>query len=73
MYFQCKFRRGDAETIAWIEERGAKVGAEVELLSADGQFWRVVEVYQPGLDEAVLREKQKKDRNSLPSIIGKSR
>lgn len=43
-YFQCKMQRDGAETIGWIEERGAKVGAEVELLSADSQFWRVVEV-----------------------------
>jgi len=66
-------RREGAETIGWIEERGAKVGAEVELLSADGHFWRVVEVYQPGLDEAALRAKQDMDRKSFPSIIGKSR
>lgn len=69
-YFQCRMRQGTAETVAWIEERGAKVGASVELKSADGKFWDVIEVYPGGIDEAALRQKQANDRNALPSIIG---
>jgi hypothetical protein len=68
---QCKFRRGDAYTVAWIEERGAKVGANVELKTADGEFWEVVEVYDYAMDEAALRQKQANDRQALPSIIGR--
>ena len=71
-YYQCRFRRGDPETIAWIEERGAKIGALVELKTADGERWDVIEVFTPGLDEAKLREKQQNDRNALPSIAGRS-
>jgi len=41
-YYQCRFRRGDPETIAWIEERGAKIGALVELKTADGERWDVI-------------------------------
>ena len=69
-YFQCRMRHGSSETVGWIEERGAKVGARVELKSADSAFWDVVDVARPGLDEAKLREKQSNDRNALPSIIG---
>jgi hypothetical protein len=71
-YYQCRFKRGESETIAWIEERGAKVGASVELKTADGERWNVIEVFAPGLDEAKLREKQQNDRNALPSIAGRS-
>lgn len=67
---QCKFQHGNAFTVAWIDERGAIVGKDVELVTADGKFWRVVEVYEPGMDESVLRAKQKMDRNALPSIVG---
>lgn len=69
MFFQCKLRQGDAETVAWIEARGAKVGNWVELKTADGQMWQVTEVYGYGLDEVALRQKQANDRNALPSIV----
>lgn len=68
-YYQCKFRRGSAETVGWIEERGATVGNQVELLTADGQFWDVIEVYPFSMEEEALRTKQKNDRNSLPSLV----
>lgn len=71
MYFQCRMRNGNAETVGWIEARGAKVGAKVQLLSGDGKFWEVIEVYHPGIEDDVLRAKQANDRNSLPSIIGR--
>lgn len=67
-YFQCKLRRNGAETVAWIEERGAKVGNWVELKTADGEMWVVTEVYNYPLSEAALRQKQANDRNALPSI-----
>ena len=80
-YFQCDLRQGDRRTVGYIEERGAKVGADVELKGAefanvemiegDGNFWRVEAVYKPGISEAILRQKQANDRNALPSIIGK--
>lgn len=68
--YQCKLKLADGSTtIGWIEERGAKVGHKCELLE-DGKFWEVVEVYQPPLEEKVLKEKQKRDRDCLPSIRG---
>ena len=71
MFYQCRLSRGDAHTVGWLEERGAKVGAFVQLLSADGEFWHVDEVYKPGLSAEALRQKQTNDRNSLPSLVGR--
>jgi hypothetical protein len=41
-FYQCRFRRGSERTVAWIEARGAKVGAKVELTTLDnGGPWLV--------------------------------
>jgi hypothetical protein len=66
-YFQCRLRRGDAETTGWIEARGAKKGATVELLPSR-EVWEVAEVYSHGLPENVLKETQRLNRGSLPSV-----
>jgi hypothetical protein len=77
-YFQCRLRLSDlsrlphdqgkmTEQVLWIEERGAKVGACIELVG-DG-YWNVIEVYGQ-MDGVALREKQQRDRGSLPSIVG---
>ena len=71
LYYQCRFQRGDAHTIAWIEERGAKLGRLVELLTLDaGGPWRVVSVGDVPLDSQALHEMQRLNRNSLPSLRG---
>jgi hypothetical protein len=70
LWYQCRLRQGAAETVGWIEARGAKPGASVELKTEqfDEGTWLVVEVYQPGMDAVALREKQAIDRKGLPSI-----
>jgi hypothetical protein len=69
-YFQCRFRRGSERTVAWIEERGAKVGARVQLTSLDdGAAWDVETVGKPGLESAALSELQRLNRKSLSSIM----
>lgn len=70
-YKQCLLSKGQSSTVAWIEERGAKEGYEVELKTADGDFWRVDKVYPYAIDEDALRTKQANDRNALPSIAGR--
>lgn len=66
-YRQCRLRRGDSQTTAWIETRGAKVGASVELLPSR-ELWEVIEVFAHTLPEGVLRENQRLNRGSLPSV-----
>lgn len=63
MYRQCYFSQGDKRTSGWIAERGAKIGALVEL-DNDG-FWRVDAVG----DTAQSREEvDRTGRTKMPSI-----
>jgi len=70
-YYQCKLARpgahgGTMEMVTWIEARGAKVGAKVELLPSK-LVWEVVEV---GVDlpAETLAAHRQMHRKSLPSI-----
>lgn len=65
---QCELSRGTERVVLWIDERGAKPGATVELIG-EGE-WKVEKAYAFDLPADVLREKQRLDRGSLPSIIG---
>lgn len=62
-YYQCRLRRGDTETVGWIEARGAKAGASIELLPSR-EMWDVVEVFEHGIPEGLLKEHQRLHRNS---------
>lgn len=66
-YHQCLLRRDNVQTTAWIESRGAKPGASVEL-KPDNDLWEVVEVYQASMSEDVLRETQRQRRAKPPSL-----
>lgn len=67
---QCKLTNQDSEMVAWIDQKGAKVGALVELkgFEENRKFWKVNEVYNPAIDAETLAEKQRMNRNSLTSI-----
>lgn len=65
--YQCRLRRGDSETTAWLPARGAKAGVSVELLPSR-ELWEVVEVFGHGLPEDVLKRNQRLNRGSLPSV-----
>lgn len=71
LYYQCKLRRGTEETVGWIEARGAKLGARVELLDMDRpkELWTVQQVaYSAPMEKAALQAKQAHDRKGFPSI-----
>lgn len=72
LYYQCRLRCGTTYTTAWIEARGAKVGASVELLP-EREIWQVVEVFGHAIPESMLKEHQRMHRNSLPSVEGMRR
>lgn len=67
---QCRLERVEGISIkimvVWIEERGAKVGASVELLPS-GEFWRVAAVYNR-MPADILKETQRQRRTPPPSI-----
>ena len=70
LYRQCKFRRGTERTVAWIETRGAKVGAQVELTTLDDLGpWIVEAVLGTPLAAAALETMQRLNRKSLSSIM----
>ena len=43
IFRQCELVQGCSHQVAWLPERGAKQGAEVELKDGSG-YWRVVSV-----------------------------
>jgi len=69
LYHQCRFARGPERTIAWIEARGAKIGARVELTALDDDGpWEVVEICGAPLEAEALADLQRLNRKSLASI-----
>lgn len=70
LYHQCRFRRGSERTVAWIEARGAKLGAQVELETLDDEGpWTVEAVLGAPLKAEALKEMQRLNRKSLSSIM----
>ena len=74
LYFQCRLKKVGTTTytVAWIEERGAVVDRKVDLIKPNEGWWNVEEVHKPGVEYEVLKEKQEKNRNAFPSILGAS-
>ncbi len=46
LFYQRRFRRGSERTVAWLEARGGKVSAQVELKSLDALGAWIVETLQ---------------------------
>lgn len=67
MLHQCRLRQGPLKTVAWIEARGAKPGAHVEIPELGG-LWHVDTVCPLPMAAERLREKQRIDRKGMPDI-----
>ena len=68
-FYQCRFRRGSERTVAWIEARGAKVGAQVELTTLDDDGpWLVEAVQSAPLAAEALKDMQDMNRNAFASL-----
>ncbi|RZK45066.1 MAG: hypothetical protein EOO61_01470 [Hymenobacter sp.] len=63
LYKQCGLAQNDVRTVGWIEERGAKLGASVEI---DGSFWEVIGV---GDTTQTMEEIDRTGRTKMPSLI----
>ena len=66
IYFQCSLAQGELREMAWIEDRGAHKGCQVELKGEDG-LWEVIEVYYPGQSKEWLQENNSKSRRTFHS------
>lgn len=67
LFHQCRLRQDNSVIVGWIEARGAKVGARVEIPECGG-FWRVETVCPKPIAADALREKQRLDRKGMPDI-----
>ena len=65
-YFQCELSQGTGRAMAYIEERAAKLGANVSVKDEgfDG-LWAVTSVSDKGIDETVLKKMQQDSRNYI--------
>lgn len=66
---QCRLVNGLKTTTAWIDVRGAKQGAKVQLLPSK-EVWTVQEAYGNQLPDNLVKLIQQLHRNSLPSVEG---
>jgi hypothetical protein len=66
-YQQCGLAQDNQRTVGWIESRGAKIGARVEIEELGG-FWEVTGVGETIMTREALTTKQRADRNSCQSI-----
>ena len=64
--FQCLLHQGSTRVVAWIEQRGAHLGARVEIKGEPG-LWHVADVYQPPRSAQWLQENASRARRGLPS------
>lgn len=64
-FFQCDLSIGTRRTHGYIEARGAKVGARVEI---EGEFWTVDAVANHGMSEERMKAEQQMHRNAFASI-----
>lgn len=65
LMYQCRFEQetpdGLVTEVAWVEEKGSRVGSLVELKGKDG-LWRVTHNSGHPIDSSKLAEKQAADR-----------
>ena len=66
-YRMCGLAQENQRSMGWIEERGAKLGARVEIEELGG-FWEVTGVGSSVMSRNELVAKQRADRNSCQSI-----
>ena len=71
MYYQCRFEKdtpdGIEQKVAWIEGRGAKQFARVELKGEEG-LWTVVTVSDIGIDYEEYQKRVAKGRTKFAAI-----
>jgi hypothetical protein len=66
-YRLCGLAQENTRTQGWIEERGAKLGARVEIEELGG-FWEVTGVGDTVLSKAEMKEKEARSRQSFTAL-----
>lgn len=70
MYYWTQLQRGNQHTCGYIEERGAKVGAFVELVDLDGAMWEVTSVSDKPVTKEYVRNNEKRYKAFQKSTRG---
>lgn len=66
-FFQCSLSQNGQRTVGWIEERGARIGALVEVPELGG-YWHVDRVGDHAMDKRELSEMTATKRKGFKSI-----
>jgi hypothetical protein len=66
-YRQCGLAQDNARTVGWIEERGAILGARVEIEELGG-LWLVTGVGETAHSKAEMREAEARGRQSFTAL-----
>lgn len=69
-YKQCRFKRGDCYTIAYIDASAAKVGNKVQLLTLDGELWDVIEASSDSVTHEFVKENERNYKQFQGSLKG---
>jgi hypothetical protein len=64
---QCGLTQGNQRQVGWIEERGAKLGARVEIEELGG-FWEVTGVGDTVLSKSQMREQEARARQPFTAL-----
>jgi hypothetical protein len=68
-YFQCTIKQGSGRDVTYIEERGAYVGAQIELGGfGTNDFWEVESVSDKYIQKQQLKELEKVYREGFNSL-----
>jgi hypothetical protein len=66
-YRQCGLAQGNRAVVGWIEERGAILGAKVEVEELGG-LWEVTGVGTTVLDKEKMHEMENRSRESFTAL-----
>lgn len=66
-YRLCGLAQGNARAQGWIEDRGAKLGASVEIKELGG-FWKVIGVGESAISKAEMHEKESRSRQPFTAL-----
>ena len=69
LYHWCNLASGDKRTCGYIEARGARVGAIVELVDYEGELWEVLSV-ETGVPKEQVRKNAKRFKAFQDSLRG---
>ena len=69
-YYWCELSKGTTTTYGYVEERAAKLNAQVELVDYGTDLWKVVSVSNEPVTKEFVRSKEKLYKQFQGSLRG---